>query len=642
MAQVQYDLNIRDYWRVIRKRRFLILFAFIAVVVFTAVYNNLQTPIYRATATVRIQVQATVISALTERFFGPTRDVLSAEEKVITSGPIIMETAKRLKLIKENSSQQEIDNVVGEIGGGLSTQKVPEAEIIQIMLESSDPKKAKEIVNTLAQVYIEENFKSENKEVRQTREFIEQQMLQVEKRLRNAEDRMRTFKEKEVVSGVAVALTSRLADLQASLSTLLTKATEKHPDAIRLNQQIQEVQEKLKKLPSSELEYARLNRDVEIHEQLYKMLRSRFEESRITEGARIAKASIVNPATEPKTPIRPNKRFALLVGSVIGVMTSLILAFLAESMDTSIGTIEDVEETLKLPVLAVVPSYKSEVKETKTWLAKSISKKSKEEEDPLPPGLIGHFKPMSQMAEAFRILRTNLKLTGEKKALLITSAGPREGKSTILMGLAISLCQMGVKTLVLDADLRRPAIHKILGLEREAGLNEIISGEIKYEQAIKELTDIMIGKWGFDDTLKTPGLDNLGAITCGHLVSNPSELLSSPKIVQLIEDMKLWFEVILVDSPPVLSLTDAAILAPKVGTVILVYEMGRTARSALLRAKTQLESVGAKVLGVVLNHIRPETYLDSGYYPYYYHYKYKYYKADEGEEGRDSKVKEST
>jgi len=640
--QPQYDLNIRDYWRVIKKRRLVILLTFISVVIATAVYNNLQTPVYEAVTTVRIQSQSTVISALTDKFFGKSRDVLSSEERVISSTPVIEEAAKRLKMISDSSSPQEKDNVITDISEGLSTEQVPEAEIIKIKFDSSDPLKAKEIANMIAKVYLEFNFRSINKEAKQARSFIEKTMKQVEERLRKAEDILRAFKEKEVVSGIAVALTQRLANLQAELSTLLTKATEKHPDAIRLREQIQEVQEQLKTLPSAELEFARLNRDVETHEKLYTMLRSRFEESRIAEASQTSKAEIINPAVEPKTPIKPNKKFALVVGSVIGIMASLILAFLSESLDTSIGTIEDVENTLKIPVLAVVPSVRSEIKENKTWLGRSAAKKTQDSEDMLKVGLIVHLKPMSQMAEAFRILRTNLKLTEQKRILLFTSAGPREGKSTILLGLAVSLSQMGIKTLILDCDLRRPSINKMLGIERDVGINEVVSGEVKIEQATKGLTDIMMGKLGFDDTLKTPGLDNLYIITSGHIAANPSELLSSRKMQQLIDDMKNAYDIVLVDAPPVLSITDAAILAPKTDGVVLVYEMGRTARSALLRSKIQLESVGAKVLGVVLNHISPETYLDTGYYPYYYHYKYKYYKADEKEEAANSKVKDST
>lgn len=649
MAQAQYDLNIRDYWRIIKKRRYIILFAFISVVIATAVYNNLQTPVYMATVTVRVQNRTTLITALTEQFYGPYSDILSSEEKIIVSTPVIEETARRLKMIEPEATREVVENLVSELSSSLSTEKVPEAEIIKIMFTSSDPQKARDVVNTIAGVYVGENFKRGNLEAKQRREFIEKQLGQVEERLKKAEDKMAHFKEKEVVTGVATALTQRLAGLQSDLSDLLSRATEKHPEAVRLKEQIQEVQDKLKQLPASELEFARLNRDVDTHEQLYRMLRQRFEEARISEGSQVSLASIVNPAVKPKVPIRPNKKFTLIVGSIIGIIASLVLAFLAESLDTSIGTIEDVENVLKLPVLAIVPSVRSEGWERKSWLGKAMARKpEKEKEDDLSKvGVIVHLKPMSQMAEAFRILRTNLKIGEGKKILLFTSAGPREGKTTIVLNLAISLSQMGIKTLVIDSDLRRPSLNKMLGIEREKGLYEIIIGEVSLTSALHGLVDIMMGKLGFDAALKYPGLDNLNLITSGHIVSNPSEILGSPEINRVLKEAQGLFDVVMLDAPPVLSITDAAVLASKVDGVVLVYEMGRTARSALLRAKIQLESVGAKVLGVVLNHISPETYLDTGYYPYYYHYKYKYYKSEEkekekGKETEVAEVKEST
>ncbi len=637
----QYELNIRDYWRILKKRRIIILLTFISSVIATAVYNNLQTPIYQASATVRVDQRRTVIGALTEQIFGYGGDFLLTEEKVIKSRPVFEEAARRLKLIEKNSSQEKIEEVVGEIEAGTETEREQVANIIKITYTSSEPQRARDVVNKIAEVYVEENFRQRNKEAHQVREFIQNQLAAVEKRLHDAEEAFASFKSKETVSGVAVALEGRLADLQRRLVDILSKATEKHPEVIRLKEQIHEVQEQMKKLPASELEFARLNRDVNVNEKLYTMLREKFEEARINEAQQTADASIVNPAIEPKFPIRPNKKFALIVGSVVGMMMSFILAFLAENLDTSISTIEDVEGALKLPVLAVIPSVRSEEKEASGWRKKHRQDKSKSEGD-FKIGLIVHLKPLSQMAESFRILRTNLKLGEGKKTLLFTSAGPREGKSTILMGLAITLSQMGVKTLVVDTDLRRPSVNKLVGVERDVGVNEILSGGARVDDCIKGITDIMMGKLGFDDTVKNPGLDNLHILTSGHIASNPSELLSSKRMLSLIDEVKNKFDIVLFDSPPVLSISDSAIIASHIDSVVLVYEMGRTARSALLRAKIQLETVGAKVVGVVLNHISPETYLDTGYYPYYYHYKYKYSSSEEKENKEASNLKDST
>ena len=639
----QYELNIRDYWRILKKRKFIIILTFFSTIIATHIYNSFQIPIYQAIATIRIEPRRTYITALTDQILGSTGDYLATEERVIQSQPILDEAAIRAGLIGEDSSTEERQKVASEIGFGLSTARDKYANLISIIVTSNDPAKTRDMANKIAEVFLEEHLKHRNKQARQIRTFIEQQMNDVEKNLRNAEEKVKQFREKEAVTGAAVSLGSELASLRSELADLLTKATEMHPDVIRIKGQIQRMQEQLKLLPASELEFARLSRDVGIHEGLYRMLRSRFEEAKIAEASQTSDAILVSPALKPRIPIRPNKKFALIMGMTIGAMMSLILAFVTENLDTSIGTIEDVESLLKVPVLVIIPSVKAEEREGQPWWRRHspFSKKSKHQsrKENIRIALLVHLKPLSQIAEAYRLLRTNLKISEDRRIFLITSCGPREGKTTILIGLAITLAQMGTKTLLVDTDLRRPSIHKLFGIDKEPGLSEIITASVKWQDTVKNLTDIMMGDMRFDDVLQSPGLDNLNIITSGHVTSSPSELLSSKAMTSLIAELKDNYEVVLFDTPPALSITDAAILAPKAQGVILAYEMGRTARNALLRAKIQLESVGANVLGTVLNHIRPETYVDTGYYPYYYHYKYKYryYREQAEDEGKTKK-----
>jgi len=637
----QYELNIRDYWRILKKRKFIMILTFFSTVIATVIYNNLQIPVYEARATIRIEHRKTYVTALTDEILGATGDFLATEEKVIQSRPIIEEVARRLDLIDKDSSVEKIEEVIGEIESSLSTERSRFTSIITITITSSDPRRTRDVANKIVEVYLEEHLKAGNKEARQIRGFIEQQMNDVEEKLKNSEEKIKQFREKETVTGIALPLEDKLGSLRSEVGDLLTKATEKHPDVIRIKGQIKELQEQLKLLPASELEFARLSREVSIDEKLYTMLRSRFEEARIAEASQTSDASLVNPAVVPRRPIKPNKKFALVLGMTIGAMMSLILAFVTESLDTSIGTIEDVESLLKVPVLAIIPSVKAEEKEEQPWwrrygpFSKGAERKGKKKD--MRIALSVHLKPLSQVAEAYRLLRTNLKISEDRRIFIVTSCGPREGKSTILVGLAITLAQMGTKTLIVDTDLRRPSIYKIFGIDKEPGLSEIITASVKWQDTVKNLTDIMMGEVGFDDVLQSPGLDNLNIITSGHISKSPSELLSSKAMTSLIAEIKDNYEVVLFDAPPTLSITDAAILAPKIQGVILAYEMGRTARNALLRAKIQLESVGAKVLGAVLNHIRPETYVDTGYYPYYYHYKYRYYREQTEDEGETKK-----
>ena len=333
-------------------------------------------------------------------------------------------------------------------------------------------------------------------------------------------------------------------------------------------------------------------------------------------------------------------------------MLGFAFAFLREHMDTSIGTIEDVESYIKMPVLGVIPYFKHE--EEKTNLSAEFSgirrlipylkhkrekvkealgwhnPSHKEEISTMKTQLVTHFSPKSTLTEAYRTLRTNIQFAGlEKggKTILITSAGPGEGKSITSANLAITMARAGNRTLLVSADLRKPVIHKLFGVKREPGLTNILVGAVKLEEVLRALTDILLGTKKWEDVLKVPGLDNLNILPSGYLPPNPSEILNLPEMDSLLEQLKTKFDIIILDSPPVLPVTDPAILGVKVDAVVLVYQVGRAARSTLSRAKVQLENVGANVKGIILNHLRAEIAPHTTYY-------YKYY-GEGGKEGEE-------
>jgi capsular exopolysaccharide synthesis family protein len=237
-----------------------------------------------------------------------------------------------------------------------------------------------------------------------------------------------------------------------------------------------------------------------------------------------------------------------------------------------------------------------------------------------------HYNPKSSEAEAFKVLRTNLKIGPGHKIFTITSSGPREGKTTILVNLGVAAAQAGLKTVLVSTDLRKPTIEKTLGIDTELGFYEIITKATTWDKALKSISDIMMGKMGLTEALQTRGLDNLYIITTGHTISNPSEILSSENLKSLVEDLKNNFDVVLFDSPPVLPLSDALLLSSLCDGVIIVYEISRTSREALMRTKSQLEGYGAKVIGIVMNQIKPQMEMYPTY-PYYYS-KYKYYSEE--------------
>ncbi|MFC1496828.1 CpsD/CapB family tyrosine-protein kinase [Candidatus Margulisiibacteriota bacterium] len=186
---------------------------------------------------------------------------------------------------------------------------------------------------------------------------------------------------------------------------------------------------------------------------------------------------------------------------------------------------------------------------------------------------------------------------------------------------------------MVSSDLRRPVIAKTFGMRRDPGLSEVLNGSVKLDKAIRSISDIMLGEMSYEEIIKSPSFGNLWILPCGRLPLNPAEMLSSRKMVKLVEELRARFDYILFDSPPVLPVTDASLLAPYVDSVAVCYEIGRTARAALLRAKNQLQSSGANVVGLVLNHIAPQTE-EAAIYPYKYAYKYGYYYGEDKEKGK--------
>lgn len=637
----QYELNLRDYWQIIRKRREVLITIFLSVSIFSIIYANMQSPVYRASASVQWIERRPLGSLLTELVQVKTGDPLATQKRIIISIPVMEKVAMELGLAGENASSAALMRKAEELQAAVSVEVLSDTNILQIMVTYPEPQMAAEIANKAAEVYIAENLKEKTKETRSVREFIERQLTEVNVKLRTSEDALARFNEIEAPSGIAVPLQERLAELDARRQGLLQLYTTLHPDVRAVDEQIEETKERLRKLPQKELEFSRLSREVEINSRLYLDLKGKLEAARIAEAEKTEDASLVDRAVPPSSPISPNKPLNYLFGVVVGLMLGLAGAFMTEQVDTSIGTIEDVENYIKLPALGIIPFLK--VKEEKSgnfidnFIRKAWPKKLKgdEEQEHIRKQLLIYYSSSSPVSEAYRILRT--KIQGEVfkekiqgKILMMTSSGPSEGKSITSANLAIVMAQAGLHTLLIDADMRRSSLHKIFGLKkREPGLCDILRGTVKADEAIRTFTDILMGDLGFDDALKVPGLDSLNILTSGSLPTIPAELLSSDEMSELLEKLRNKFDLILLDTPPVLAVADAVILAPKADSVILVYRVGKTARSVLFRTKTQLTEAGSQVKGIILNNISPEI---ETRYAYSYQYKdYGKYYAEKKE-----------
>lgn len=629
----QYELNIRDYWQIIQKRRFSFFLVFLTVFILTIIYTNMQKPLYRASASVQLIERKTLGSMLTELVIQSTGDPLATQSRIITSLPVLERVAVESGLVSGNAAPADILQAAIGLQGMVSTNIISDTSIIRIVVNHGNPQMAANIANKVAEVYVAENLREKTKESRAVREFIEKQLEEVGAKLKISEDALAKFKTIEAPSGTALSLGNRLEDLEAKRQDLLKVYTPLHPDVKNIEEQINQLKWQMKSLPQKELEYGRLTREAEISAKIYLELKDKLAGARISEAEKVEDVSIVDRAVPSGSPVSPNKPLNYLVGIVISMVLGMAATSIVEQLDTSIGTIEDIENFLKLPALGVIPYLKTKDEKKKNFLQVFWPKELDSKEKVLHLGnqLVVHYSSSSPIFEAYRILRTNIQNEVFKKeeikgkALLFTSSGPEEGKSITISNLAVAMAQGNLRTLLIDADMRRSVVHNIFGIKnREPGLSNVLGEKINPEKVIRTFADILMGDLGFDEALKLPGLDNLNILTSGSLPSLPAELLSSPAMDKLLAELRAKFDIILIDSPPVLAVADATVLGSKVDGVIMVYRVGKTARSVLSRSKTQLIDSGAQVKGIIMNNISPEIEMKYGYY---YHYKYygKYY-----------------
>lgn len=354
------------------------------------------------------------------------------------------------------------------------------------------------------------------------------------------------------------------------------------------------------KLNQLSIQHNILKRDFETNQQLYENLLQRLKDATVSAGLRATNIHIVDSALLPKIPVRPRKLLNTAIGLVVGLALGMMLAFVQESLDDSIKNVEELERLTAVPSLAVIP------KTSPLWL-KSRAGKSGSKDGAVELAVLN--QPVSALGEAYRTLRTSILLAtapSPPQALLVTSAQPKEGKTSTSLNLALGLAQRGVRVLLIDADLRRPGIAAALRLPGEKGLSSVLSGTHSLNEALRRFN----------------GGSNLWILPAGPCPLNPADLLSSPRLEELFKELRQRFDHLVVDSCPSLMMADATILSTFVDGVVLVVESGSTPRGAVLRAQKIIESVGGKVLGTVLNKLDLRR---DGYYGYTYRNYYRSY-----------------
>ena len=323
---------------------------------------------------------------------------------------------------------------------------------------------------------------------------------------------------------------------------------------------------------------------------------------------------IVDVAELPQNPIKPNKRQNIVIAAILGAFIGAGVVLLLEYLDYTIKNANDVEKHLKLNTIGEIPQFEGEKQgKNKGLLSGKIqSSRKKRDKNTISPVLITLTDPKAPASEAYRSLRTNIGYSGidkQVRLIVLTSSHMAEGKSTTAANLAVSMAQSGKNVLLIDADLRKPRVHRYFNLSNDIGLTDIVVKNVSTEEAIKKFSYV----------------ENLSIICSGSVPPNPTEILESKKLAELLQELKEKFDIVIIDTPPVGQLTDGAILASIADGVILVAASGESNIDMVRRARAALMQVNANIIGVVLTKINKTR---SGSYYTYYNYD-KYYGSED-------------
>jgi len=395
---------------------------------------------------------------------------------------------------------------------------------------------------------------------------------------------------------IMTQLESQINELQGQISQETSSITGTITDSLKADYQAAKQRETqlradltkqkddLLNLRDKSIGYNTLQREVETNRNLYEGLLQRIKEVGVAAGVGTNNISVVDPAIIPYAKHKPNTTLNLALGMVLGLFLGTVVAFLLEFLDDRVKTPQDLERLLKLPMLGLIPNAKIKDERELATLTQT--------------------QPQSAVAEAFRSLRTNLLFAtheGAPKVLHITSALPAEGKSSTAINLAIIFAQSGKKVLLVDADLRKPALHKRLKLDNSQGLSNYLTSQADLHTLIQ-----------------TSSITGIYVLTSGPLPPNPAELLSSERLLELAQRVPIEFDMIILDSPPVMGLADALVLSNRATATVLVAAANQSKKRPLHDAHERLLRARANLIGVVFTKVKSGK-------SYGYHYDYEYY-----------------
>ncbi|EPO7901335.1 polysaccharide biosynthesis tyrosine autokinase [Acinetobacter baumannii] len=489
--------------------------------------------------------------------------------------------------------------------------------VLGLNYQGQDKEHITKVLNAILATYSAQNIERRSAESAQTLKFLDEQLPDLKKQLDDAERQFNKFrqqyntvdvtKESELYLTQSITLETKKAELEQKQAEMAAKYTAEHP-AMReingqlaaINKQIGELNSTLKQLPDVQRQYLQLYREVEVKTQLYTALLNSYQQLRIAKAGEIGNVRIVDTAVEPVEPIKPKKLLVLILSVFVGGFIGALIALLRNMLRTGIKDSGQIENEMDLPVYATVP--RSPIQESRIKILKK--KKS------IP---ILAVKNSDDIAiESLRSIRTAIHFAlanAKNNIIMIAGPSPEVGKSFISTNLATIFAQGNKRVLLIDADMRRGYMHKYFDVDVKPGLSELLSGQADLQKVLHKTQ-----------------VANLDVITRGKSPTNPSEILSSNQFKELLEQLQSQYDHIIIDTPPVLAVTDGIIISQYTGVNLIVARYAKSQMKELELTVNRFEQAGVKVNGFILNDIQCAS---AGYgYGYNYAYAYKAQKED--------------
>lgn len=523
---------------------------------------------------------------------------------------VVSPIGQSFTLIKQNPLQ-----AIAKVSESLSaSEQGKQTGMINLTYKGPSADKASQILNQVTNNYVRQNVERKSAEAQQTLQFLDDQLPEIKKQLEAAEVRFNEYrmrtgsidisKEGELLLQQSVVAETGLLELQQKRKELLGRFTSEHPSVQVLDKQIGAMQSQrgqftgqVDKLPKTQQELLRLTRDLQVSQELYTQLLNNAQQLKVVRAGTVGNVRIIDFAQPTLRPIAPKKSLIVVLALLLGGMVGVGFVLLRQALRSGVKDAAQIEAKTGVSVLATVPASDAQEK-----LVKKLQKKGGS------LAVLAHYEPNDLAIESLRSLRTSLHFAlvdAPNNLLMITGPGPAVGKSFLSVNMAALLASTGERVLLIDADMRRGYLNEYFGAERKHGLSELIAQDLEASSVVR-----------------ATGLENFDYVATGELPPNPAELLLHPRFEQFLKDMEAKYDRVIIDSPPVMAVTDAAIVGRHAGATLLVARFNQTQMREIELSLKRLGQAGVSVKGVLLNRV---TAAAGGYgYGYKYAYAYKY------------------